>query len=249
MKIKLLILLACAIVFLPLSAPVSAKDQGTDESRGQVEGNVGVNHDNRGNDPDKRLKIFGEGREATEDGHIRDEFKASASAIRQHFQEELKIVKDQRKKLILEKLGDKMNQVNTNRVNHWQQVLTRLKDVLNRIKATNKHNTELDAAIVTADAKIAAAQAAVNAQSTKTYTIEIASGSALKSSAGGAISAEQHDLQGVLKLINDAKQSVFKALMLLKRSFGGPLPKTASGSGSIATSSGTPVGSSSAITP
>ena len=173
----------------------------------------------------------------TEAKDLREDLKASASATRQQFKERLQTIKNDAKRQIIEKLTEKMNRVNSRRVDHWRKILARLTDILDRIKATDKHSSELDAAVSQAEVKLASASAAVEAQSTREYTVNIASESALKINAGKAISAEQHDFQSVLKQINDAKQSVHKALMLLKRTFGGPLrneasplPKVASGS-------------------
>lgn len=164
----------------------------------------------------------------------RSEFEAKKAEFRQ----QLAALKDTRRQTILQNLADKMNRVNKQRVEHWRKVLARLQEVLAKIqakgtalKSSGKDTSSLDAAIASASAQLTAATAAVDSQAGREYIINIATGSGLKANAGQAISGEQADLQGVLKIINDARKAVYHAVRILAQLTGEKLGNEASPSG------------------
>ncbi len=176
------------------------------------------------------------------------EKKASDSALRADLKTNLLKIRDEKKKEIVEKLGEKVIKINSTRVDHFENILDKLKEILARIdskssdlKSSGKDTTELDAAIAKASADLDLASSIVSSQSAKTYTINISTSSALRRDTGKLISGMQSDLRTTMSIVNTAKKSVHTALMVLKRSFGGSLPKTA-------TPSGTPTGAPS-LTP
>lgn len=154
-----------------------------------------------------------------ESRELREEKKASFSALKEQYKTELLKIRNEKKRVIVEKFTEKMNQVSQRRVEHWNKILARLNEILTKIDSIN-HGPLVDEKIDIAKAKLATAQAAVDAQANKTYTVTIASESGLKSNAGEAMKSEQSDLRQIVFLINDAKKSVHDALRALKQEHG-----------------------------
>lgn len=147
------------------------------------------------------------------DNELRGERKASISALKKQFKLEIRKIRDEKKQLIAEKFVEKMNRVNQKRVEHWRKVLARLTEILALI--SSKLGTGNSSVQIAAE-KLATAQAAVDAQALKEYSLEVSSESALKSNAGQAMASEQSDLRTVLNLVNEARKAVHDALRVLK---------------------------------
>src|SRR3990167_8269818 len=117
--------------------------------------------------------------------------------------------KDQRKKVLIEKIDTKLAKINQNQVTKFTEALVRFQGFLDKIKqSTTDTNVLADAAI--AQTAIDTAKTALDIQTSKAYTIEIVDDATLKINAGTSVSQLRKDLTAVHKLIVEAKQAVQK---------------------------------------
>ena len=143
---------------------------------------------------------------------------------RMEFKAKLDTIKDERKRTIASNLTEKMALVNKRRTDFWNNVLTKLTQILARaktksaeLKASGKDTIVVDTAIASADTTIKNAQTAVDNQAAKIYPLSFTSESTLKASIGKTISGEQADLQAVKKSVDEAHKAVSDVIRLLKQ--------------------------------
>jgi hypothetical protein len=82
--------------------------------------------------------------------------------------------------------------------------------------------SEVNTQISEADAAIAAAQEAVNAQATKAYTIEITDEDSLGEAVSQTIGEFKDDIKEVWQKVRDARHEVVEAFVALRRAAGEP---------------------------
>lgn len=145
-------------------------------------------------------------------------------ALMQEFRLKIAAIKDQRKKLLVERIDNRIATANANLTTKMDRALDRMSGFLETIKtrgaarkATGADTTALDAAIANAEIAITNARTAVETQKTKTYTASISGDSTLKSTIGQMVSGFRLDIQAVHKLVVDARQAVMKALSELAK--------------------------------
>ena len=148
------------------------------------------------------------------------EIKAEMKARMDAFKARIKEIKDLRKQALTERISDKITSANARLTSRMDQALGHLNDILARVKnraaafkVEGKDTTALDAAIVAAEATIATAQNAVDAQKAKEYSANITDESTLGNTIGQMVSQFRQDISLVHKLVIDAKQAVMKAIM------------------------------------
>ena len=136
------------------------------------------------------------------------------------FKAQIRTIKDERKQILTERIADKTASSNARLTNKMDKALDHLTDILNRVKnraadfkAQGKDTTALDQAISAAEAAIAEAKNAVDAQGAKEYTANITDESTLRNTIGQMVSGFRLDIQAVHKLVVAAKQAVQKAIM------------------------------------
>jgi len=136
------------------------------------------------------------------------------------FRAQIKTIRDERKQILTEKIADKVASSNARLTNRMDKALNHLTDILNRVKnrsaafkAGGKDTAALDQAISAAEAAIAEAKNAVDAQSAKEYTANITDDLTLRNTIGQMVSGFRLDIQAVHKLVVAAKQAVQKAIM------------------------------------
>lgn len=138
---------------------------------------------------------------------IKDRVQAKKEAVREavttkreEFRAKLKTIKDQKKKVLLERIDIKLSNVNVKHTDRFIQVLSNLQTIL------DKMSEDLDK--TEAQAAIDAAKLAVENQAAKTYTITISNETALRSNVGTVTSQLRLDLVATHKAVVDAKQAV-----------------------------------------
>ncbi|QQG40782.1 MAG: hypothetical protein HYV37_00460 [Candidatus Levyibacteriota bacterium] len=148
----------------------------------------------------------------------REEAKELFKAKRETLKLKIAQIKDERKKVVLERIDNKLSAVNTNRIDAMtanleklSSILTKITEQANTAKANEKNTAILDAAIITAQSSITSAKSIVATQAGKEYVITITTEQALKSAVGKTTSQLQADLQIAHKTVVDAKQAVQKA--------------------------------------
>ena len=140
---------------------------------------------------------------------VRNEAKAMIQAKRDEFKTRMQTIKDQRKKLLVERIDTKLVLVNKNQTTRFTEVLGRLQGFLDKINKSAANQTVLSD-IAAAQSAIDTAKSAVETQASKTYTMTITDDSTLKLNAGTTVSQLRLDLMAVYKLVIDAKQAVQK---------------------------------------
>jgi len=173
----------------------------------------------------------------------RQEFSASQSALRAQFKANLRLIKDARKKTIVEGIDTKLTQINQKRTDRMADALDKMTGFLNRLQARvdtltqeGKDTTSAQTALTSAATAIDTAKAAVASQAAKAYTAPITTDeTTLGTTVGGTFQQLKTDLQSVYELIHTAKQTLMKAVREVAR-LGGIKSNTFTGS-----TSGTPV--------
>lgn len=129
----------------------------------------------------------------------------------------------ERKKATVERVQQRIDQINKKRTDQITAFLDRLVKILEKIesrkekaKAAGKDVSSVESAIKESKAKIEVARAAVKAQAEKSYTIEITGEPGLKNAVGKTISSLGRDLRKTHKIVIEAKQAVQKVFSLIK---------------------------------
>lgn len=136
------------------------------------------------------------------------------------FRAQIKTIRDERRQMLTERISDKTASSNARLTGRMDKALGHLREILNIVKARSvefvaqgKDTTALDAAVISAESAIAAAQSAVDAQKEKEYTANITDELALRNTIGQMVSQFRQDIRAVHKLVVDARQAVAKAIM------------------------------------
>ncbi len=159
---------------------------------------------------------------ATRSGKMNEEFRARLSAIR-----------DEKKKAIVERIDQRIAQINANRTSIMLRHLTKIGETLNRIEArtdtvaaSGKDVAAVRTAIATARTAITTAQTTVNAQAAKPYTINITTEANLGSAVSTTRQAFAKDLQAAHQSVVTARKSVRDVLKALAKVVGEKLTNT-----------------------
>lgn len=149
---------------------------------------------------------------------VREQIQNRAEALK----EQLQKIKDERKQQIVEKIDSALDALNKRYLNHLSNVLDRLEDVLKRIgsRADKAQTRTLDVtsvrtAIDKATQAIAAARAAIQTQSGKTYTITITSEDNVRTDVGKTRKALHDDLVKVRDAVKAAREAIRQAATTL----------------------------------
>lgn len=142
---------------------------------------------------------------------------------REEFKEKLEEIRDQKKKKIVEKVDGNISTLNQKWINRWNETLTRLSEILIKIQTrtdeaaqNGKNVTNVNQAISDAEVSIAGAKTAVDAQSTKTYTISISTEDNLGQDVKATISSFHADIKSTRETIEAARRAVANVLSTLK---------------------------------
>ena len=157
---------------------------------------------------------------------IEEERKRSLEAAkteREQFKERLQELRDEKKREVVARIDQNMEKHNEKWVEHWNKVLSRLSEILAKIKtrtdkaaAEGQDVTAASAAIAAADAAIAAAQSAIDTQAGKTYVIEITDEEHLGENVSGAVRTFKSDVKAVVEKVQAARKAVHNAFKALK---------------------------------
>ena len=153
----------------------------------------------------------------------REEAKKAAETRRAELKDKISKLRDEKKKQIATRLDEQMARINTQRTNHFNNVLDHLLKVLGKIElradkaqAAGKDVSAVKTAIANAKTAIETARTAVEAQAKKTYIATFTSGDKL----GAAFKAVKEQLKtdllglrdGAMKSAREAVKNAFQAL-------------------------------------
>ena len=147
---------------------------------------------------------------------MRKEAKSSEiQAKRDEFKTKLAELKDQRKKLTVERIDTRLSTINENGVQRFSLAIEKLEKLLDKFsqrvqvaKNEGKNTIEAEAAVTAAELAINDAKEAVATQSAKDYTAAIIDENTLKNNVGQKVSGLEHDLKSVFATVKTAKQKV-----------------------------------------
>lgn len=134
----------------------------------------------------------------------RAEMKTKEEARRAELKEKLKVVRSEAKVKLVTQIDAKLAATNERVTAGMTAQLTKLGDILVRVSENGGSAVDVDAAKAT----IATAQAAVDVQVGKTYTISITSEEKLRADVGAVEKQMRSDLEAVQKLVKAAKEAV-----------------------------------------
>ena len=157
----------------------------------------------------------------------------SARMKREEFRPRLSTIRDAKKKTIVERIDQRLAQINASRTAIMLRHLTKIEEILNRIEArtntvaaSGKDVAAVRTAIATARTAITTAQTTVNAQAAKLYTINITTEANLGSAVSTARQAFAKDLQAAHQSVVTARKSVRDVLKALAKVVGEKLTNT-----------------------
>lgn len=132
-------------------------------------------------------------------------------------------MRDARKKLVVERVQERLNNVNERRTEHFLNVLERLSTILDKIESrTEKAKTEgkevaaIESAITSARTAILTAQSAVGAQKAKTYEITVTDDRTAKGEVEATVKQLHADLKSVYDTVVAARQAVHNVFGQIK---------------------------------
>ena len=161
----------------------------------------------------------------------KEDLKDRMETKRKDLKDKLKVIKDEKKKQIVEKIDQRLDERNEKTLNHFSNVLEKLEEILGRIssrtdkaEANGKDVSSVRTLITEAESAIAASRSAIAAQSGRTYPITFTGVSTtststpetnLRADVGKARQALHNDLVKVRETVFAAREAVKKAAVAL----------------------------------
>jgi len=154
----------------------------------------------------------------------REELKSKIEQLRERLKNQLREkIKNEAKEKIVDRVYQRINELNERMTNHYLNVLEKLEKILERIesrtakaKLNNLDVSKVEEAINEAKVAILKAKEAVKNQAEKIYQPpEITNDETLKTKIGNLRQQLHNDLKSVESLVKQAREAVRKALVLL----------------------------------
>lgn len=149
--------------------------------------------------------------------------KEENAARRESFRSQLLLIKDERKKQLVDQLDAKIALISINRTDSMNGAIERLETLLEKLKAkaalakqNGADTTNVDLAITEAENAITAAANALATQTAKSYTFTVTDENA-KSVIGQTTRQLSQDLQDVHKKVKEAKQALKNVAVELRK--------------------------------
>lgn len=165
-----------------------------------------------------------------------EEARKTAEEKRQEFMEKVQQIRDEQKRRLAEKLSENISGVNQKWVNHWLRVLDNLTQVLvkmesraDKLESLGHDVSEARAKIQEAYNAIAAAQAVLNEQAGKIYTVEFTDENDLGSGIRAAIEQLRVDLRATREEVQKAIIATKGALSSLREASSEEAPERRGG--------------------
>lgn len=153
----------------------------------------------------------------------REEMKNEMEKKRTEFKENLAKIKDERKRTVAAKVCEKFETTATNISSHLSDRLAHIAELVGKLEtrvakaAQNGHDVALcQERVTTAKAAIDAAQNAVNTQSEKTYSCEIADEASLGQTIGAVKRQMQQDAKNTRTTVEQTHAAIKQALTCLR---------------------------------
>lgn len=157
---------------------------------------------------------------------------ASISAKRAAFREKLQIVRDEKKRDKVEKIQEKLIQLNTLRADVMTKHVTKMSEILERLSEKLEKQVELgidvqsgQTALTTAQSALTAAQEAVTTQAGKSYEITLTNETNVKSDVDSVRRRLATDLKGVHQKLVSARRAISTAIRTIAKLAGEQVPE------------------------
>ncbi len=148
----------------------------------------------------------------------REDAKKQIEANRALLQQKLKNIKDERKKETVQTIDKRFEEINTDRLDHFSNVLDQIEKVMQNVESRTAKvaSTGANVSLVNADiaavkTAIVAARAAIVTQSGKTYPLTINQENTLRTDIGKTRQALATDLKSVQDKVLAAREALRKA--------------------------------------
>lgn len=215
---KKFFLTAVFVLLASTCTSVTLAQTSTDSSRPPRLGRVGLELDKTAS----RAAAKGIDRLLYRPTNIKEKVASRTAQLK----ERLKTFRDQKKAQIVERVNDRIANINEVRTNNMLKHLNKMSGILakleNRVNdITDKDTTAAKTAINNAKAKVASAEAAVNTQAQKDYPIEATSEGTIKNNVVDARLALQRDLKALHELVKEARKAVGHAIQVVAETLGG----------------------------
>ncbi len=155
-------------------------------------------------------------------GDKRMELQNSIQAHRDALKAKIANIRDEQKKITVERIDQDIAALNAVMTSHYANVLDQISDILKRIvsrtdtaQANGRDVTAVRTAIANAQTAIASARAAVVAQVAKTYSLNITTDTALKNNVGATRQTLRDDLKKAADSVKAAREAVRQAATTL----------------------------------
>jgi len=153
----------------------------------------------------------------------RAQHQESVEQKKTELKDRLKVIKDERKKEIVERVANNINQLNERSTNHLLNVLEHLDDILAKVrsrsekaKQNGRNVSEVTPAIDAASSTIVLAQEAVRAQAAKVYNISVEDEATLRNVVGAARQQLENDIKAARGEVREARDRVHSAFEALR---------------------------------
>ncbi len=151
---------------------------------------------------------------------MREEYDAK----REEFQKKLQDLRDQRKKLIVERVDKRLATINQNWAQRMNASILRLESLLKKfsdrsakLKSEGNDTQAVDAAIVEAETAIQAAKDVIEMQEAKEYVADLTDEEKLRVTMGESMSNLRKDLKTAHDVVKAAKQKVIDVARALAK--------------------------------
>lgn len=154
----------------------------------------------------------------------KEEVRQVKEAKRADAKERFAVIRDERKRTLVERVENSLDAINERRTDHFARVLERLSSILEKIlsradamKSNGTDVSAVEAQVQQAQSAIAAAQEAVRTQAAKDYSLEITDETTVKEIVSGVYRQLQADLKATGELVRKARAEVAEAFQTLAR--------------------------------
>lgn len=155
----------------------------------------------------------------------RKEHVASREAL---LKEKLAKFRDKRKASTAASISDRLNQINTRRVQQMERHLNKMSEILEKLTRRvdqagqgGKDISTAKTAITEAEVKITSTKASLQNQTQLDYTLNISSEGGVRADTKASRDKLHTDLRSLRQMVIDAKQSVAKAIRVAATTLGG----------------------------
>jgi len=143
--------------------------------------------------------------------------------VRGEVKNQVKNLKNESKQAAVDRINENLARLNDRKTQHMEQVLAHLVTIVERVKekaqeaqVDGKNTTLIDSAIVSAEEAIVTAQAAVDVQSQKVYSVDTTDELKVRQAAKEVIKSMRADLAATQELVMLAKKATHAAAKALR---------------------------------